>query len=63
VSKLRTVRLTLAEARHLLHLLYECREGGDYFGNRVHYYARTDMLIAKIEDAAHGPEEEGDNGT
>jgi hypothetical protein len=62
VSKLRTVRLTLAEINHLYGLLYERRDSGEYAGARDQYYARTDTLIAKLneaaKDAAHGPEEE-----
>ena len=49
----RSIKITLGEASHLLGLLYERKESGDYYGNREQYYLRTDGLIALIENAAN----------
>jgi hypothetical protein len=59
VNRKRTVSLTLAELNHLLGLLYDRKVSGEYCGARGQYYARTESLIARLEDAVHGPEEEG----
>lgn len=47
----RAVVLTLAELRHLLHLIDDDAETGHYYGNRDLYYARSAAMAKKLEDA------------
>ena len=44
------MKLTQAEINHLLQLLYERKQTGEYYGNREHYYKRNEKLIGKLEE-------------
>lgn len=43
-----TAELTTVERQHLLTLLIERKESGDYYGHREQYYKRTDKLIERF---------------
>jgi hypothetical protein len=45
--------LTLKEIDHLLSLLYDRRDSGEYYGNRAQYIARNNILIMKLAEWRH----------
>ena len=53
-----TFRFTEAEAYHLVDLLYERQQSGDYYGRRDHYYARNQRLLDKIDNLNMLPRED-----
>lgn len=45
---------------HLLTLLNEREESGDYYGQRELYYARTKRLIEMLSDGVNEPERDAE---
>lgn len=44
-----TLELTPIEAEHIYQLLIDCKSEGCYYGQKAHYYKRTDTLLEKFK--------------
>lgn len=49
--KTKTIVLTIPEVRHLLTLLADAAERGDYYGNRTQYWRRHQRIVDKVAHA------------
>lgn len=45
------VSLTDTEVSHIKSLVYRNISNGEYFGNKQHYWARSDSILAKMIEA------------
>lgn len=46
---MKTIKLTQGEINHLIGLLYDEKERGEYYGNREQHGKRQERLIKKLE--------------